>query len=98
MQNKWHHNENIIHCNLFQWHEPAAWIELDRLNHQVKVHTVSAPKSMEEAAASYEPDVIVAPYLKTPIPEYCLEKVYLPRYSSRHRGRSWCQLDRLGNS
>lgn len=46
-----------------------AWIELDRLNHQVKVHTASTPKNMTDAVNAYKPDLIIAPYLKTAIPE-----------------------------
>ncbi len=46
-----------------------AWVELDRLNHQVKVHVVSTAQNMITAVEEYEPDLIVAPYLKTVIPE-----------------------------
>ena len=46
-----------------------AWVELDRLNHQVKVHVVSTQKNMEDAVHAYQPDLIIAPYLKTAIPE-----------------------------
>lgn len=46
-----------------------AWIELDRLNHDVKVHIASTDKKMIEAVESYSPDLIVAPYLKKAIPE-----------------------------
>ncbi|MEO6166196.1 MAG: enoyl-CoA hydratase-related protein [Chitinophagales bacterium] len=51
-----------------------AWIELDRLNHQVKVHTAASQKNMEDAVNGFEPDLIVAPYLKTPIPESIWKK------------------------
>ncbi|MEO5648243.1 MAG: four helix bundle protein, partial [Chitinophagaceae bacterium] len=46
-----------------------AWIELDRLNHQVKVHIATSQKNMEEAVNAYAPDLIIAPFLKTAIPE-----------------------------
>ena len=46
-----------------------AWVELDRLNHQVKVHVASTQKNMIDAVNDYEPDLIIAPYLKTRIPE-----------------------------
>lgn len=45
-----------------------TWVELDRLNHQVKVHIASTAERMEEAVNSFIPDLIVAPYLKTAIP------------------------------
>ena len=46
-----------------------AWVELDRLNHQVKLHVASTQKNMIDAVNDYEPDLIIAPYLKTAIPE-----------------------------
>ena len=46
-----------------------AWVELDRLNHQVKVHIASRRKNMADTVNDYEPDLIIAPYLKTRIPE-----------------------------
>lgn len=46
-----------------------AWVELDRLNHQVKVHIVSSEKNMIDAVNEFQPDLIIAPYLKTKIPE-----------------------------
>lgn len=51
-----------------------AWIELDRLNHQVKVHVASSSESMERAVITYEPELIIAPYLKTAIPEIIWKK------------------------
>ncbi len=45
-----------------------AWVELDRLNHQVKVHIASSENAMINKVSDYEPDLIVAPYLKTKIP------------------------------
>ncbi len=47
-----------------------AWVELDRLNHQVKVHVASTQKNMIDAVNDFEPDLIIAPYLKTRIPEH----------------------------
>ena len=46
-----------------------AWVELDRLNHQVKVHVVSTKNNMVDVVHDFVPDLIVAPYLKTAIPE-----------------------------
>lgn len=51
-----------------------AWIELDRLNHQVKVHIPSSQKSMEDAVDACKPDLIVAPFLKKRIPESIWKK------------------------
>ncbi len=51
-----------------------AWVELDRLNHQVKLHTVSDEEAMIDAVNAYQPDLIVAPYLKTAIPKAIWEK------------------------
>jgi putative two-component system protein, hydrogenase maturation factor HypX/HoxX len=45
-----------------------AWVELDRLNHQVKVHVASSEEAMINKVSDYKPDLIVAPYLKTKIP------------------------------
>ncbi len=45
-----------------------AWIELDRLNHQVKVHVALSEESMRRAADEFQPDLIVAPYLTKKIP------------------------------
>jgi putative two-component system protein, hydrogenase maturation factor HypX/HoxX len=45
-----------------------AWIELDRLNHQVKVHVASTEDAMKEAVSDFKPDLIIAPYLKKKIP------------------------------
>ncbi len=42
-----------------------AWIELDRLDHQVKLHIVSSSQKMSEVVNDYGPDLIVAPFLKT---------------------------------
>ena len=44
------------------------WIELDRLNHEVKVHIASNPQKMMEAVDNYKPDLIIAPYLTSKIP------------------------------
>ena len=51
-----------------------AWVELDRLNHQVKVHIASSQKNMEDAVDAYRPDLIIAPYLKMPISEIIWKK------------------------
>ena len=54
-----------------------AWVELDRLNHQVKVHIVTTQKNMTETVNEYNPDLIIAPYLKTAIPEIIWQKLTL---------------------
>ena len=51
-----------------------AWVELDRLNHQVKVHVALTQKSMIDAVDEYRPDLIIAPYLKIAIPEITWKK------------------------
>ncbi|MDQ6889545.1 MAG: hydrogenase maturation protein, partial [Bacteroidota bacterium] len=51
-----------------------AWVELDRLDHKVKVHIASSPENMEDAVSEYEPDLIIAPYLKSAIPENIWKK------------------------
>jgi putative two-component system hydrogenase maturation factor HypX/HoxX len=51
-----------------------AWVELDRLDHQVKVHIASSPVEMTEVVNEYIPDLIIAPYLKTAIPEFIWKK------------------------
>ncbi len=44
------------------------WIELDRLNHEVFVHIAAEQEAMLKVVKQYEPDLIVAPFLKTKIP------------------------------
>ena len=46
-----------------------AWIELDRLNHQVKVQIASDAEAMVRATTEFQPELIVAPFLKKKIPE-----------------------------
>ena len=46
-----------------------AWVELDRLNHQVKVHIATTQQNMLNAVSNYQPELIIAPYLKSVIPE-----------------------------
>ena len=46
-----------------------AWVELDRLNHQIKVHIASTQQNMIEAVNNFQPDLVIAPYLKARIPE-----------------------------
>ncbi len=46
-----------------------AWIELDRLDHQVKIHLMGAGASLHQRLEAYQPDLIVAPFLKVRIPE-----------------------------
>jgi putative two-component system hydrogenase maturation factor HypX/HoxX len=45
-----------------------AWLEFDRLNHQIKVHIVNEVLSMEKAVLEFKPDLIIAPFLKSKIP------------------------------
>lgn len=46
-----------------------AWLELDRLNLQVRVQIATGPEAMEAAAAAFAPDLVIAPFLKAKIPE-----------------------------
>ncbi len=71
-----------------------AWVELDRLNHQVKVHITSTPENMIDAVNNYEPDLIIAPYLKTAIPEIIWKKfVCLIVHPGIIGDRGSCSLD-----
>jgi putative two-component system hydrogenase maturation factor HypX/HoxX len=45
-----------------------AWLELDRLDHQVKVHIAVNGKRMIEVTDDFQPDLIIAPFLKKKIP------------------------------
>ena len=51
-----------------------AWIELDRLNHQVRVQIATNPAAMEAAVEEFQPELIIAPYLKKKIPENIWKK------------------------
>ncbi len=44
------------------------WIELDRLNHEVKVHIATTSEAMMEAVDNYKPDLIICPFLTSKIP------------------------------
>ncbi|NRB49962.1 MAG: hydrogenase maturation protein [Saprospiraceae bacterium] len=46
-----------------------AWLELDRLDHQVKVQIASNEVVMLTAVEEFQPNLIVAPFLKAKIPE-----------------------------
>ncbi len=46
-----------------------AWLELDRLNHQVKVHIAVDDSAMKTCVEAFCPDLIIAPFLKKRIPE-----------------------------
>ncbi len=50
------------------------WLELDRLNHLVVVQTAESTEAMEEAVKDFQPDLIIAPYLKAKIPESIWKK------------------------
>lgn len=45
------------------------WIELDHLNHQVKVQTDTDTAAMENAVNEFQPELIIAPFLKNKIPQ-----------------------------
>ena len=51
-----------------------AWIELDRLNHQVKVQIATSGEVMETAVKDFQPELIIAPFLKKKIPESIWKK------------------------
>ena len=44
------------------------WIELDRLNHQVKVQITRTPRKMIEGVEQFKPELIIAPFLSSKIP------------------------------
>jgi len=44
------------------------WIELDRLNHEVKVLIATSSENMIYAVNEYKPNLIIAPFLTTKIP------------------------------
>lgn len=46
-----------------------AWIELDRLDHQVKVQIATDAEAMTNAVEEFQPELIIAPFLKKKIPE-----------------------------
>ncbi|GJM33787.1 MAG: hydrogenase maturation protein [Saprospiraceae bacterium] len=46
-----------------------AWLELDRLNHQVRVQIATDAVVMENAVEEFQPELIIAPFLKKKIPE-----------------------------
>jgi putative two-component system protein, hydrogenase maturation factor HypX/HoxX len=45
-----------------------AWLELDRQNHQVQVHIFSSEEKLRETVSVFQPELIIAPYLKKKIP------------------------------
>ena len=45
-----------------------AWIELDQLNHQVKVQIATDPNAMVRSVDEFDPELIIAPFLKMKIP------------------------------
>ncbi len=50
------------------------WLELDRLNHQVGVQLDTSAEDMEKGVENFGPDLIIAPYLKSKIPESIWQK------------------------
>ncbi len=50
------------------------WIELDRLNHQVKVQLDTSTEEMKKTVLEYQPELIIAPYLKSKIPASIYQK------------------------
>ncbi|MEM6722833.1 MAG: enoyl-CoA hydratase-related protein [Bacteroidota bacterium] len=55
-------------CSGFNGLTQRAWLELDRLNHQVMISVSEQPEQMEQQVEVYQPDLIVSPYLKAKIP------------------------------
>ena len=49
------------------------WIELDRCNHEVKIHITSTRAKMVSAVNNYKPDLIIAPFLTSKIPSEIYE-------------------------
>ncbi len=45
------------------------WIELDRLNHEVNVVIPKSEKQLISETDSYNPDIIISPFLISKIPE-----------------------------
>jgi len=50
------------------------WIELDRLNHAVKIHIPTTKKNMISDVSKYHPELIIAPFLTSKIPKEIYEK------------------------
>lgn len=50
------------------------WIELDRLNHQVHVQIATSSQVMIESVENFEPQLIIAPFLSSKIPEEIWKK------------------------
>jgi putative two-component system hydrogenase maturation factor HypX/HoxX len=46
-----------------------AWLELDHLDHQVNVHIAQNGEAMIAAVNDFEPELIIAPFLKEKIPD-----------------------------
>ncbi|MEM6723565.1 MAG: formyltransferase family protein, partial [Bacteroidota bacterium] len=56
-------------CSGFNGLTQRAWLALDRLDHQVMIAATEDPLEMERAVDQYQPELIVATYLKARIPE-----------------------------
>ncbi len=46
-----------------------AWIELDQRDHQVRVHLMRSGRPLTDTLATWEPELVVAPYLTERIPD-----------------------------
>ncbi len=61
-------------CTSFNGMAQRLWIELDRLNHQVVVQLDNSPEEIKEGVEVFQPDLIIAPYLKSKIPASIWQK------------------------
>ena len=64
----------IFITTAFNGMSQRLWVELDRLNHQVKVHIASTSENMIKAVDSYKPNLIICPFLTSKIPADVYEK------------------------
>jgi putative two-component system hydrogenase maturation factor HypX/HoxX len=46
-----------------------AYLELTRLGHEIEVHVTSSDEALEIAVEKFQPELIIAPFLKTGVPE-----------------------------
>lgn len=59
----------LLLCHTFNSLSQRLWVELRRAGHQVSVELDIADAVTEEAVARFEPDLVLAPFLKRRIPE-----------------------------
>ncbi|MAL60792.1 MAG: hydrogenase maturation protein [Flavobacteriaceae bacterium] len=60
--------------NAFNGMAQRLWIELDRFNYQVKVCIASSPEIMINSVETYNPELVIAPFLTSKIPEKIWQK------------------------